>query len=44
MSKNRMDKMTTIATRKEWALKIMHKHIELTHKATQKARHNKDIL
>lgn len=44
MSKNRMDKMTTIATRKEWAAKVMHKHIELIHKATQKARQHTDVV
>ena len=43
MSKNRMDKMTTIATHKEWATKIMHKHIELADKAAYKARHRIDI-
>lgn len=44
MAKNRMDKMTTIATRKEWAAKVMYKHIELMHKATRKAQQHIDNI
>lgn len=44
MSKNRMDKMTTVATRKEWAAKVMYKHTELMHKAIRKAQQRIDVI
>lgn len=38
MSKDRMDKLTTIADRKLWALKVMYRHTELVNKATKRAK------
>ena len=44
MTKKRMDKLTTIADRKEWAQKVLYRHNELMDGATRKIKRRIDVI